>query len=153
MRLVAVVVLLALVAAAVVLAQSSAGRTFLRRVHISDPPTGYVQLYFHHPGSLPDYTVARHGHQRIAFGLTNNEQRTRSLHWTIATRGDHPAAQGQLRLRPGQTRIIRRSVLVRCTGRRAYETVRLQSPNESIGYWMACPSPRPSHTRHAAAGG
>jgi hypothetical protein len=89
---------------------------------------------------LPDYTVSRHGRKRIVFQLTNNEHGARSLRWTIATRGDRPAASGNLRLRAGETKTIRRTVRIRCSRRRIYEIVRLTDPSESIGYWMACPS-------------
>jgi hypothetical protein len=145
LRSAAVLALLALVAAAVVLAQTSAGRTLLRRAHISQPPMGFVQLSFRDAGALPDYTVSAHGRKRIVFELTNNEHDARSLRWTIATRGDRPAASGTLRLKAGETKTLRRTVRIRCTRRRVYEIVRLADPSESIGYWMSCPS------RHAAS--
>lgn len=139
-RFVAVTTLLGAIAAAVVWAQSSSGRAFLRRTHISQPPTGYVQLYFHSPRSLPDYVVSGRAHQRVSFVLVNDEQGSRTLHWTVSTAGDPPAARGETRLAAGHSTLIRRAITVRCTGHRVYETVHLASPDESIGYWLSCPS-------------
>jgi hypothetical protein len=139
-RALAVTALLGLVAAAVVWAQGSSGRAFLRSSHISEPPTGYVQLYFHDPRSLPDYVVSRRAHQHLSFVLVNNEQSSRTLHWTISTQGYSSATRGHVRLAPGHSQIIRRTITVRCTRHRVHETVDLQTPGESIGYWIACPS-------------
>jgi hypothetical protein len=139
-RALAVTALLGLLAAAVVWAQGSSGRSFLRSSHISEPPTGYVQLYFHDPRSLPDYVVSARAHQHLSFVLVNNEQSSRTLHWTISTQGYSPAAHGQVRLAPGHSRVVRRTITVRCTRHRVHETVVLQAPSESIGYWIACPS-------------
>jgi hypothetical protein len=139
-RALAVITLLGLIAAAVVWAQGSAGRSLLRRAHISEPPTGYVQLYFHAPRSLPDYVVSARAHQHISFVLTNDEQRSTTLHWTISTQGSAPAARGQIHLAPGHQQVIRRTITVRCNRRRVYEKVQLASPSQSIGYWIACPS-------------
>lgn len=141
-RVLAVTTLLGLVAAAVVWAQGSSGRAFLRRAHISEPPTGYVQLYFHRPGSLPDYVVSAHAHQHLSFVLVNDEQRRRTLHWTISTQGNPPAARGHTHLAAGQARVIHRTIAVRCIGHRVHEMVHLESPDESIGYWVSCPSSR-----------
>ncbi len=139
-RALAVTALLGVLAAAVLWAQGSSGRAFLRSSHISEPPTGYVQLYFHDPRSLPDYVVSARAHQHLSFVLVNNEQRSRTLHWTISTQGYSPAARGQVRLAPGHSRVVRRTITVRCTRHRVYETVDLGSPSESIGYWISCPS-------------
>lgn len=139
-RALAVTILLGVVAAAIVWAQGSSGRAFLRRSHISQPPTGYVQLYFRNPRSLPDYVVSKRAHAHLSFVLVNNEQSSRTLHWTISTQGYSPAARGRVRLAAGHSRVIGRTITVRCTRHRVHETVAMESPSESIGYWIACPS-------------
>jgi hypothetical protein len=146
-RSILAVVILGLIAACVVLAQTSAGRSLLRRTHISQPAEGYVQLYFRSPGTLPDYAAARRARQRVAFVLVNDDQHTRTLRWTIGMRGRPTAAHGSLRLAPGRRRTVRRTVLVRCVARRVLETVRLAVPRQSIGYWLTCPRPPIRHPR------
>lgn len=139
-RALAAAALLGLVAAAVVWAQTSSGRAFLRRAHISEPATGYVQLYFHGPRSLPDYVVSARAHQHVSFVLVNDEQGPRTLRWTVSTQGYPPAAQGEAHLTAGQSSVVHRTIAVRCTRHRVYEMVHLASPDQSIGYWISCPS-------------
>jgi hypothetical protein len=140
LRALAVTTLLGFVAAAIVWAQGSSGRAFLRQSHISQSPTGYVQLYFRNPRSLPDYVVSARAHAHLSFVLVNNEQSSRTLRWTISTQGFPAAARGRIRLAAGHSRAIRRTITVRCTRHRVHETVTLESLNESIGFWVACPS-------------
>jgi hypothetical protein len=130
--------------AAVGLAQTSAGRTVLRRAGLAERARPYTELYFADPRHLPLEVIKQSPRQRVSFVIRNQEHRRQTYRWTIGTKGSPPEASGTVSLYVGHWATIARKVRVDCTGKRAYEQVSLPGQGETIGYWLSCRSLTPA---------
>lgn len=126
--------------AAVGLAQSSSGRTVLRKAGLAESARPYTELYFANPRHIPLEVIKQSPRQRVSFVIRNQEHRRQTYRWTIGTKGSPPEASGTVDLYVGHWATIARTVPVDCTGKRAYEQVSLLGRGETIGYWLSCRS-------------
>lgn len=133
--------------AAVGLAQTSAGRTVLRKAGLAERARPFTELYFLHPRHIPLEVIKQSPRQTVSFVIRNQEHSRRTYPWRIATKGSAPAASGTVTLDVGHWATIVRKVRVDCSARRAYEQVTLPTSGETIGYWLTCRSVVPAKKR------
>ena len=87
------IVLIAAVAA-VSLAQTSSGRTVLRKAGLAERARPYTELYFANPRHIPLEVIKQSPRQRVSFVIRNQEDRRQTYRWTIGTKGSPPEASG-----------------------------------------------------------
>ena len=135
-------VLAAALLACVGMAQTQQGHAALHSVGLYETPANYTELAFSDPGHLPEALTKPSGNINVSFTIHNVSGDSHSYQWTIilANSGkDKVPANGTV-LSPaqGQTEVTR-SVKTYCVNSRLQVTVRLNSPAESISFWMTCP--------------
>jgi hypothetical protein len=137
--------LLLLAAVAVIcvgLAQTSQGHVVLRDTGLYEPPATYTELTFNDPAALPSLLKKPSSNIKVSFSIHNVSNVSRSYQWSIDlvhANESQVKASGTAQT-PAQGRIVvNRSVAATCVGGRMQVVVRLNSPGESIGFWMTCP--------------
>lgn len=137
----ALAVLVAILVAGALAAQSAAGRSVLRHAGLQHDPQRYTELYFERAGRLPPEANAG-AILKPAFEIGNREGGARRYRWTVSERTERGHAVRSLRgttpVAAGDTRRVAPSLRLSCPGSRARIEVRLSSPRESIGYWVKC---------------
>jgi hypothetical protein len=143
------VAIVAAVALAVGLAQTSVGHSLLRGAGLYDEPESYTSLAFTNPQSLPTRLSSHPTRVRMSFAIINASADPRIYHWSIElkrTRQIYHLATGEVEVRAGNRASLSRIVKLSCAGGQARMTVQVASPAESIDFLMAC-SPRKEEKR------
>jgi hypothetical protein len=143
------VVIVAAVALAAGLAQTSVGHSLLRGVGLYDEPESYTSLAFTNPQSLPTRLSSRPTRVRMSFAISNASAERRSYHWSIElkrTGHTHRLATGEVRVPAGNRTSVARVVKASCIDGQARMTVQVAAPAESIDFLVAC-SPRNGEQR------
>jgi hypothetical protein len=138
------IALVAVVAMAAGIGQTSAGHAILRRAGILEEPASYTSLAFLHPQSLPEQLVSKRASIEFAFVIHNAGGTPRDYRWSVLLvhgKRARPVGSGSIRVAPGRGAAITRSANVSCTRGRVRIVVSLARPAESIDAWTACWSP------------
>ena len=133
-------VLVALIALAAGLAQTSVGNTMLRKAGLVEEPASYTSLAFLHPQSLPEQLKSKR-HVPIAFVIHNAGSTPRVYEWSVLlAQGPrtHQLAAGNVRVASRHGAIVMRSLQVLCTRGRMQIVVMLTHPAQSIDAWAEC---------------
>jgi len=135
--------LVAIVLACVGLAQTPQGHLVLRDTGLYETPPTYTELAFSAPGKLPSTLTQPSTSVTVAFGIHNVTGVSRKYYWSIVLVRDGKSqtkATGTV-LTPAQGRTaVTRPVMAVCVGGRIQVVVQLESPAESVSFWMTCPS-------------
>jgi hypothetical protein len=141
--LIAWLAIVAAVALAVGLAQTSAGHSLLRGAGLYEEPEGYTSLAFTDPQSLPTRLSSNPARVRMSFAINNASADPRSYHWSIElerTGHDYRLAAGAVEVPAGNRASVVRSVKAYCVQGQARMTVKIAAPAESVDFLMACSS-------------
>jgi hypothetical protein len=141
MRWRGMVALVAVVAVAASIAQTSAGHAMLRKAGLFEKPTSYTSLAFQNPHSLPEQLKAKRASVPISFVIHNVSATPRDYFWSVLLRQGrhrHRVAAGGIRVASGHSAGITRSVQISCTRGQVRIVVNLVHPAESIDASMAC---------------
>jgi hypothetical protein len=127
---------------AVGIAQTSPGRTVLRKAGLLEPPVSYTSLAFEHPQSLPEQLSSQRANIPVSFQIHNYGNTVHKYEWSIVlTQGTliQRLASGTAEVAAGHAAVISRNEAVSCTQGQQRIIVRLTEPAESIDAWMRCP--------------
>jgi hypothetical protein len=134
--------LVALALAAVALAQSSAGRSTLRRFGLANAPPRYTELSFSWPTKLPKYLLDGRSRHVVPFSVHNSEGRDLTYRWTVSeTAGGRTSrlAAGSTFIAAGDRTAVAPRFDVACAGSgRVRVVIDLPDQSESIGWWAQC---------------
>lgn len=136
----AVAVTIILVAAAA-FAQTGVGHVLLRKLGLSQRPTGYSVLAFQRPLSLPQQLGSRPGHVMVSFTISNNMPSFRDYSWSVhVVQGGKPRPidAGRARILSGHTTSITRSVAISCRRGEARLVVKIRRPAIFIDALAQC---------------
>ena len=139
------VVLVAVVAVAASIAQTSSGHAMLRKAGLFEQQTSYTSLAFQNLQSLPEQLKSKRASVPISFMIHNVSDTPRDYVWSVLLlQGQHRprVAAGGIRVASGHSAEITRSVKIACTREQVRIVVNLVRPAESIDASMACSSPR-----------
>jgi hypothetical protein len=139
------VALIAGVAVAATLAQTSAGHAMLRKAGLFEAPESSTSLAFMQPRSLPEQLGSARATVRVSFVIHNAGGPSRDYQWSllVAQGGQtRRVNEGAIRVASGQTAAVTRSAEIFCTRGQVQIVVNLARPAESIDAWTACRSPR-----------
>jgi hypothetical protein len=140
------IALVAAVALAAGIAQTSFGHEVLRKAGLIEEPTGYTSLAFLDPRlNVIENLSSRQGSVPVSFEIHNATNSPRYYHWSVllVQRGrTHSIAAGGVHVASGRGAAITRSVNIFCRRGRVRVVVKLTSPAEFIDAWMSCYSPR-----------
>lgn len=146
-------VIIALVLAAVGLAQTHAGRHVTSSLGLGAPRQPYTAIYFTAPGTVGSEPLqARHGiaYATVSFWIANHTHRPMSYTWSIQATRRTPVATGVNGARAGHAALVTDEIAVRCSSRhvagrrgRVPSQFRIRvdvnsNPPESIAYWETC---------------
>lgn len=138
------VAIVAAVALAAGLAQTSVGHSLLRGAGLYDEPESYTSLAFTNPQSLPTRLSSRPTRVRMSFAISNASADPRSYRWSIELKRTghiYRLATGKVEVPGGNRAPVARIVKASCVEKQARITVKIAEPVESIDFLMAC-SPR-----------
>lgn len=127
---------------AVGIAQTTPGRTVLRKAGLLEPPASYTSLAFEHPQSLPEQLSSQRANIPVSFQIHNNGNTGHEYEWSIVlAQGTliQRLASGTAEAAAGHATVINRTEPVSCTQGQQRIVVRLTQPAESIDAWMTCP--------------
>jgi hypothetical protein len=140
-------VLVAVVAVAAGISQTSVGHAILQNLGILQTPSTYTSLAFAHPQSLPERLRLPQENVNVSFVVHNASNVLHDYRWSVFLAHNGRTRRvdtGELRVASGQGVAITRPVGVSCTGGRVRIVVNLvgAAPKaESIDFWTACWSP------------
>ena len=140
-----VVALVAVVAVAAGMAQTSVGHEMLRKTGLLEEPPSYTSLAFQNPQFLTEQLGSKRNNIGVAFVIHNAGITPRDYQWSVLLVQNgrtHRVAAGGLRVASGREAAITRSAEISCTRVRVRVIVKLASPAEFIDSWIACSSPR-----------
>lgn len=138
------VLLVALVALCVGLAQTNEGHVVLSDVGLYEQPASYTELTFTAPGDLPSSLPSPNSPIKVSFNVHNVSGTARAYRWSILL--TRSGQKGQVKASgtvtaPAQGRVtVTKSVAMTCAGGRLQVLVRLSSPAESVDFWVTCPA-------------
>jgi hypothetical protein len=139
------VTLIAVIALAFGLGQTSLGHAMLGKAGLFKEPTSYTSLAFLHPQPLPPQLRSRKATVVVSFAIHNSGGTAHDYQWSVMlvqAQHTHPVAAGVARVPPGGGVAITRSARISCTRGKVKIVVSLARPAEFIDAWTACPSPR-----------
>jgi hypothetical protein len=140
------IALLAAVALAAGIAQTSFGHEVLRKAGLFQEPTSYTSLAFLDPRlNVIENLSSRQVPVPVSFEIHNSTGVPRYYRWSVLLMQSgrtHSVAAGGVHLTSGRGAAITRSVNISCRQGRVRVIVKLVSPAEFIDAWMACYSPR-----------
>jgi hypothetical protein len=140
------IALVAAVALAAGIAQTSFGHEALRKAGLLGEPTSYTSLAFVDPRlSVIESLSATQVPVSVSFEIHNATTAPRYYQWSVLlvqSGRTHSMAAGGVHVASGRGAVITRSVNISCRRGRVRVIVKLASPAESIDAWMACYSPR-----------
>ena len=138
------VALVGILAIVLLVMQTSIGHSLLRDSGLSRPSATFVALYFPNSRALPSKLPAS-GRLDLSFVLDNVAATTGSFAWQVS----QAKGSGQLRLASGRasvganrTLVIKQSLHVHCSTRRAQLRVSIERPPARLTLWLACPNRR-----------
>jgi hypothetical protein len=137
--------LIAVVALAAGIGQTSPGQEILRKTGLSSEPTTYTSLAFLNPQSLPPQLGSQPTNVEVSFMIHNGEGLARDYQWSVRLvqrRGTRSVAAGSIRVTSGGGASITRPARVICTQGQVRIVVSLVYPAESIDFWTTCRSSR-----------
>lgn len=140
----AVAVLVAFVALAAGLGQTSLGHTILRKAGLFQEPTSYTTLAFLHTQPLPEQLGPKRADVGVSFVIQNISGISRDYQWSVLlVQGGHTSrvAAGSVQIASGRDTAITRSARIFCTRGQVRIVVSLASPAEFIDALTTC-SPR-----------
>lgn len=133
--------IVAALALALSLAQTTAGRSVLQAAGLYRGPTAYTSLAFSNPQSLPASLSATGTELAVSFVISNVSTSPHHYQWSIflSQRGhaSRLAAGGTQIPADGRATVSRR-VTVSCSSKRAHLVVKLANPAESVDFWAVC---------------
>jgi hypothetical protein len=135
------VVLIAVAALCVGVAQTGFGQSLLRKAGLSEASASYTALAFTQPQSLPSQLPSKRMTMNVSFAIRNASGRDRSYQWSVLLSRDgrsHRIATGSAWISSGAGATVTRAVAVSCAGGQVRVVVSLASPAESIDYLAAC---------------
>jgi hypothetical protein len=138
------IALVAAVAVATGLAQTSAGHALLQRTGLYEMPASYTALAFSAPASLPLHLHSAHAAVNVSFNIRNVSDAPRSYQWTVLEIRHGRSKQSfssDIRVPADGKVTVHRSVSTRCIGGRIRIAVMLAIPAESIGLMVTCRAP------------
>jgi hypothetical protein len=135
------VAIVAVLALALSLAQTAAGRSVLQAAGLYRGPSAYTSLAFSNPQSLPASLPATGTERAVSFVISNVSTSPHRYQWSVFLNQRGHAS----RLAAGGTQVpadghaaVSRRVTVSCSGGRARLVVKLADPAESVDFWTAC---------------
>jgi hypothetical protein len=136
-----VAILVILVAFAAGIAQTSAGRSMLRKAGLLANPTSYTSLAFQRPQDLREQFDSKRVDFGVSFEIHNVGSFSRDYQWSVLlTQGSRTrsVAAGSVRIASGRGKAISRSVKVVCSRGQVRIAVKIVQPAEFIDAWVAC---------------
>jgi hypothetical protein len=135
------VAVVAVVLAAVGIAQTAAGRAVLRAAGLAADPPGYTSLSFASPSQLPSQLYSRNALLSAPFVIRNSAPAPHRYRWQILERRNgrrRALLTGQTAVAGGGSTTVQWQVFTACAGGRLQIEVALTSPRESIAFWATC---------------
>jgi hypothetical protein len=135
------VAIVAAIALAAGLAQTSVGHSLLRGVGLYGESGSYTSLAFTNPQSLPTSLSSHPTPVRMSFAISNASAEPRSYRWSIELkRAGHiyRLATGEVEVPAGNRASVARIVKASCVDGQARMMVQVAAPTESIDFLMAC---------------
>jgi hypothetical protein len=145
MRWWVVFVLVAVVALAVTIGQTSVGHAMLRKAGLLEGSASYTSLAFVHPQSLPEQLGSKPTNVSVSFVIHNATGTPRYYQWSmLLAQGSRTlrVAAGSVRVGPGRGAAITRSARIFCKGGKVRIVFSLAHPAEFIDAWSTCASRR-----------
>ena len=140
------IALVAAVALAAGIAQTSFGHEVLRKAGLFEEPASYTSLAFVDPQlNVIENLSSRQVPVPVSFAIHNSTGVPRYYRWSVLlvqSGRTRSMAAGGVHVASGREAAITRSVNISCRKGRVRVIVKLVSPAESIDAWMACYSPR-----------
>lgn len=143
------VAILAAVALAAGLAQTSVGHSLLRGIGLYGESGSYTSLEFTNPQSLPTSLSSHPTPVKMSFAISNASAEARSYRWSVELKHMghiYRLAAGEVEVPAGNRASITRIVKASCVDEQARMTVQVTAPPESIDFLMAC-APRKGENR------
>jgi hypothetical protein len=137
--------LVAFVALAAGIGQTSTGHAILRKAGLFEGQTSFTSLAFQHPQSLQEQVGSRQAAFGVSFIINNTGANSADYQWSVLVdQGPraHRAASGSVRIASGHEAAITRSVKISCAQGRVRIVVTLARPAEFIDAWASCSSHR-----------
>jgi hypothetical protein len=122
------------------MSQLSIGQAVLKNVGLVGSPGAYTSMAFQNPQDLPTQ-LGRLTIVKVAFEISNATTSSNDYRWNLLLLKDarnRRVSTGDVRVSPGQTVSVTRSVRISCEKDRVRITVMLAQPNEHIDAWMTC---------------
>ena len=141
---------LAAILAAAALSGTSQGRRFAASLGIRTQTEPFTAIAFTHPKTLGTAGVRYHGihvHDRLSFGIRNQEHRRITYRWRVSFTPAWRIYQGSVTLGSGQMATIPPRVLLPCNEpvgaagakpKRVKVSVRVSPSDDNIDFWQAC---------------
>jgi len=126
---------------AVGMIQVSIGQAVLKNVGLVGSPGAYTSIAFQHPQDLPTQLGRLKTTVKVAFVIRNATTSSHDYRWNLLLLQDarnRRVSTGDVRVSPGQTVSVTRSVKISCDKDRVRITASLVQPNEHIDAWMTC---------------
>jgi hypothetical protein len=136
----------AMVLAAIGLAQTASGRTFLRDSGLEGGDERYTELAFAHPTKVPEWLDSYRPKLDLPVALHNAEGESRTYHWTATVRhGDRTKVldRGTVTLAADGRATIEPKVEFSCRSGRVRVDIAVDHPKQAVGAWMRCPGTKP----------
>lgn len=133
--------LVAVVALAAGISQTTAGHTILREAGLFEEPASYTSLAFQYPQRLQEQLSAKRANVGVSFVIRNAGSTPGDYQWSmLLVQGSRTSlvAAGSVGLAPGRETAITRFAKISCTQGRARIVVSLARPAEYIDAMMAC---------------
>jgi hypothetical protein len=135
------VALVAVVLAAVGVAQTGAGRAVLRDTGLAGAGPSYTALSFASPAQLPTAFYSQETLLSAPFVIHNASATARRYDWQILENRNGRQRQlfsGHTAVAAGGSTTVDWQTLSSCVGGRMQIQVRLTAPRQSIAFWAAC---------------
>jgi hypothetical protein len=124
------------------LAQTSTGKDALVSLGVRSHETGFTELSFSRPATLPDHLPTGSAKLAAPFLIRNAEGHARSYAWTIEQRdgrAERVLAKGTTPVVPrGQALYVNPALSATCSAPRVQTVVRLAGLSQSVTFWSSC---------------
>lgn len=138
------VLVIALIVLCAGLAQTKPGHVLLADAGLYKPPTSYTELTFTAPSELPSTLPSPNSPINVSFSIHNATAAARAYQWSVvltkAGQKSQVKASGTTTVLAQDRATVTKSVKMACVGGRLQVLVRLASPDESVDFWVTCPS-------------
>jgi hypothetical protein len=123
---------------AVGVAQTTFGKSQLKKVGLYPPPTAVSELYFASPATLPQVAHRGRSRQTVAFIIRNQTSSARIYAWQVSADAGRESKTGSLALGASQQKTITRRLAIVCLNKHVHLTVSLAAGSQRIGFWKTC---------------